>query len=202
MRFHRRGSISFISLLLTLSFAGCYWTKLLVGPNWSENYALQSAGATASVPAINDGKYDTYGVVQPGDKPRTFTITLPRPREIRRIVIYNGNLYWFDIKFWDDRSKTWRTAVVVRRRKRSAFRGAQEKYDFRQVRFTTDKILIYVRKTVNDGVIERVNPRPGDKVIGRTFKRIFDTPIQVYRILVEKPAYVREVELYGLAGRE
>ncbi|MCD6507546.1 hypothetical protein J7M22_13100 [Candidatus Poribacteria bacterium] len=199
MRFHGKFNSSVIFILLALAFSGCFWTRLLIGPNWSENYALQSAGATASPPAINDGKYDTYGVVQPGDKPRIFTITLPRPREIRRIVIYNGNLYWFDIKFWDDRLKTWRTAVAVRRRKKSVFQGAQEKYDFRQVKFTTDKILIYVRRTVNDGVVEKVNPRPGDKVIGRAFKRIFDTPIQVYRILVEKPAYVREVELYGLA---
>jgi len=199
MRFHGKFNSSVIFILLALAFSGCFWTRLLIGPNWSENYALQSAGATASPHAINDGKYDTYGVVQPGDKPRILTITLPHPREIRRIVIYNGNLYWFDIKFWDDRLKTWRTAVAVRRRKKSVFQGAQEKYDFRQVKFTTDKILIYVRRTVNDGVVEKVNPRPGDKVIGRAFKRIFDTPIQVYRILVEKPAYVREVELYGLA---
>jgi hypothetical protein len=190
-----------LAMILTFT-SGCFWRTLLVGPNWSENYALQSAGATASDPAINDGKYDTYGVAQPGDKPRTFMITLSKPREIRRIVLYNGNLYWFDIKFWDSRTTSWKTAVAVRRRKKSSLSGIQGKYDFRRLRFTTDRLLIYVRRTVNDGVIERVNPRPGDKVIGRSFKKIFDYPIQVYRILIEKPAFLREIEVYGLAKED
>ncbi|RKY01681.1 hypothetical protein DRP77_09255 [Candidatus Poribacteria bacterium] len=190
-----------LGLLIALAAVqGCYWKSILLGPNWSENYALQSMGAVASDPHINDGRYDTYGVAEPSEKGRTFLITLPQPREIRRIVIYNYNLYKFDVRYWDLKRGVWRNAVVVRRRWSTSSRGAQERFDFRNVRFTTDKILIVVHRTVDDEVVDKLRLSPGDKVVGTRFTNIFGgVPVQVYRVLLEKPAVLREVELYGLA---
>jgi hypothetical protein len=175
------------------------WTPILT-TNWSENYALDANGGKSEVPAINDGKLDTVAFSS-AERPRHLIVQLAEPKKIRRIVIYNYNLLYFELQYWDSSKMEWKTfQTVLQRRdvKGVDSKTIQPKYEFGRFSFMTDKIRINVIRTVDDDIVSKDNPAQGDIVVDRIRKFIMGRFVEYYRVLVEKPAGVREIEVYGV----
>jgi len=184
------------AILLTSS---CMWAPLLT-TNWSENYALDGNGGKSETPAINDGKPSTIAYSS-AERPRHLIVQLSEPKKVRKVVIYNYNLFYFDLQYWDSNKMEWKTSQTVRQRRDA--RGVdskmiQPKYDFGLLNFTTDKIRINVIRTVDDDVVSKERPAQDDIIVNRIRKFILGRFVEYYRVLVEKPAGVREVEVYGV----
>jgi len=179
--------------------SSCMWTPILT-TNWSENYALDANGGKSETPAINDGKFDTVAFSS-AERPRHFIIQFAEPQKIRRIVIHNYNLFYFEIQYWDSSKMEWKTfQTVLQRRdvKGVDSKMIQPKYEFGSLSFMTDKIRINVTRTVDDDVVSKERPTQDDIIVNRIRKFVMGRFVEYYRVLVEKPAGVREIEVYGV----
>jgi hypothetical protein len=175
------------------------WTPILT-TNWSENYALDANGGKSETPVVNDGKLDTVAFSS-AERPRHFIIQFAEPKTIRRIVIHNYNLFYFELQYWDNSKMEWKTfQTVLQRRdvKGVDSKTIQPEYEFGRFSFMTDKIRINVIRTVDDDIVSKDNPAQGDIVVDRIRKFIMGRFVEYYRVLVEKPAGVREIEVYGV----
>jgi hypothetical protein len=178
---------------------GCMWAPILT-TNWSENYALDANGGKSDTPAINDGKLSTVAFSSQ-KRPRHFIIQFAQPQQIRKIIIHNYNLFYFELQYWNSSKLEWKTIYTVRQRrdvKGVDSKVIQPKYEFGRLNFTTDKIRINVTRTVDDDVISKETPAKDDIVLNRIRKFILGRFVEYYRVLDEKPAGVREVEVYGV----
>jgi hypothetical protein len=175
------------------------WAPILT-TNWSENYALDANGGKSETPAINDGKIDTIAFSS-AQRPRHLIVQLAEPKDIRKVVIYNYNLFYFDLQYWHNDKMEWKTFKTVRQRRDAQgvdSKMVQPKYEFGRLSFTTDKIRIDVTRTVDDDVVSKDRPSQDDIVVNRIRKFILGRFVEYYRVLVEKPAGVREIEVYGV----
>lgn len=185
---------------MALVVMGCGNLSSLMTTEWSENYALSSLGAEASHPALNDGNVETVAVTPLKDDPRVLTIRLAEPKQIRRVLITNDNLYYFSVDYWDTARDEWRTlkSVWQRRDVEGHERVVQPLFDITHVNFETDRIRLTVARTVDDVIVSKVVPEPDDKIVNRIRKVVAGSWLEYYRVWVESPARVREVQLFGV----
>ncbi len=185
---------------LLLAAWGCADLRSFITTEWSENYALSSLGSEASHPALNDGNVETVGETPVKARPRELTILLPEPRRIRRILITNDNLYYFSIDYWDASREQWRTLKQVwqRRDVEGRDRVVQPIFEVTRVNFETDRIRLRVTRTVDDIIVSKVVPAPDDKIVDRIRKVVAGSWVEYYRVWIESPARVREIQLFGV----
>jgi len=168
---------------------------------WSENYALASNGGISEYANINDEKLDTIAYTPKG-KPRRFVIKFAEPKRIRKLVIYNYNLFHFDLRYWDIGNMEWKTFHGFRQRRDVVGMDSkmiQPKYEVGKLNFVTDRIRIDVSRTVDDESVIKYKLDKGDKVLNKIRKTVLGRYTEYYKVLKEHPAGVREVEIYGLA---
>jgi len=180
--------------------SGCIWVPVLE-TKWSENYALASNGGISEDANINDAKLGTIAHTPKG-KPRRFVIKLAEPKRIRKLVVYNYNLFRFNLQYWDMENMEWKTFHEVRQRRNIVGMDSkiiQPKYEVGRLNFVTDRIRIDVSRTVDDESVMKKKPDKDDKILDRTRTTIGGRYIEYYKILKERPAGVREIEIYGLA---
>jgi len=182
---------------------GCARLSSWATTNWSENYALDVNGGVANMPELNDGKITTIASTRPKADPREFVIEFPEPKRIRRVRIVNQNLYRFSLSYWDAQRSEWRVIRTVwqRRDVDSYERSIEPVFDFTHLNVLTDKIKITVTRTVEDQIVNKVAPVPGDKIIEHVRRTIAGTWVEFWRVIVESPARVREVEVYGVLSK-
>jgi hypothetical protein len=175
------------------------WIPILT-TNWSENYALDANGGKSETPAINEGKCDTVAFSS-AERPRHFIVQFAEPKKIRRIVIHNYNLFYFELQYWDSSKMEWKTSQTVLQRRDAKgvdSKMIQPKYEFGRLSFMTDKIRINVTRTVDDDVVSKDKPTQDDIIVNRIRKFVMGRFVEYYRVLAEKPAGVREIEAYGV----
>ena len=190
------------ALAVAATVVGCANLSSLLTTEWSEHYALASTGTEATHPYLNDGKLSTVAETRNLADPREFVLQLDKPRRVRRITLKNDNLYRFSVKYWDAKREIWRDVKTVRQRRdvEGAERVIQPAFDFGGINFETDRILIDVTRTVDDIIITKSAPDPNDKVIEHGWREIGGRQREYFRILIERPARVREVEVFGIAS--
>ncbi|MFQ6041490.1 MAG: hypothetical protein ACE5PV_11590 [Candidatus Poribacteria bacterium] len=196
-RFSLSIALLFYSAILLTS--SCMWVPILE-TNWSENYALDANGGKSETPAINDGKIDTIAFSS-ARRPRHLIVQLSEPKKVRKIVVHNYNLFYFDLQYWDSDKMEWKTVQTVRQRRDAKgvdSKMIQPRFEFGRLNFMTDKIRINVIRTVDDDVVSKERPTQDDIIVNRIRKYIMGRFVEYYRVLVEKPAGVREIEVYGV----
>ncbi len=198
----RHLAMAVAALTVAVTAGGCASLSALLTTEWSENYALASTGSEATHPYLNDGKLSTVAETRNLADPREFVLQLDQPRRIRRIALKNDNLYRFSIEYWDAKREIWRDVATVRQRRdvEGAERIIQPAFDFGGINFETDRIRIDVTRTVDDIIITKSAPEPNDKVIEHGWREIGGRQREYFRILIERPGRVREVEVYGIAS--
>jgi hypothetical protein len=188
--------------VLSSLLAGCTAVSSFVSPNWSENYALSIYGTKASDARMIDGNVATIASTPRDADPREFVVELPAPRRIRRIRVVNENLYRFSVAYWNAERAEWRTLKTVwqRRDAQGIERVIQPVYAITGLNVVTDKIRIVATRTVDDVIVSKVAPDPGDKILDHVRRAAGGTWVEYYRIIAESTARVREVEIYGVAS--
>ncbi len=182
---------------------GCARMSSLLTTTWSENYADARTGSEASHPYLNDGKVSTVAATPAKAEPREFILKFDGERQVRRIRLTNENLYRFSVAYWDQRREEWRDVETVRQRRdvEGAERVIQPMFLFGGINFRTDRIRIKVTRTVDDTIVTKAAPGPNDKVIEHGWQNIGGRQREYFRILIERPALIREVEVYGIADK-
>ena len=192
-------------LLLCVILTSCVSTSIFSTP-WSDNVARDSYGTKGSHPALNDGKLDTIATTNAEHRERIFTLTFPEEKPVRKIVIHNQNLFWFDIESWNAQKNTWETVHIIRDRRdaqsRDPHRGqreaqnqrAQPRYVIDRLNFKTSIIRINVARTVDDDVVPKPVAEPNDIILNR----VILTAGPHFRVLVPSQAEIREIEVYHL----
>jgi hypothetical protein len=201
MRMTRAGlAVAFAVVATTF---GCAGMSSLLTTSWSENYANADTGSQASHPYLNDGKLSTVAMTPNRADPREFILKFDGERQVRRIKLTNDNLYRFKVAYWDGRREIWRDVQTVRQRRdvEGAERVIQPLFVFGKLNFRTDRIRIEVTRTVDDIIVTKSAPGPNDTVIEHGFQNISGRQREYFRILIESPARVREVEVYGIDNK-
>ncbi|MBM3213798.1 hypothetical protein FJZ36_02635 [Candidatus Poribacteria bacterium] len=190
--------------MLLAATAGCASFSTLLHTNWSENYALDAYGATANHEALIDGKPTTVASTPVKADPREFVVQFPEPKRVRRIRIVNHNLYRFTVSYWDAERSDWQVVKTVwQRRDVDSFeRSIQPLFTITGINFVTDRIRIAVSRTVEDQIVNKLAPDPSDKILDHVQRTVGGTWMEFWRVIVESPARVREVEVYGVLPRE
>ena len=184
-------------LFLCLHLNACRIAHVLTN-QYSENIALATYGTEANHPGLNDGNLQTVATL-PATNERHFIIQFADIRPIRKIVIYNENIFRFDIAYLNPETDTWEIFDKVIQRRDLKGKRAQEKYVFDRLNLQTRMIRITVNRTVDDIVINKVTPDPGDKVL--TYKRnLGGQYFPHYRVIRPSVAQLREIEVYHLAA--
>lgn len=187
-----------VSLLVCISLFGCVLPSALSTP-WSENVALATYGTEGSHPALNDGKLETVAAI-PAKNERIFMLKFPAVKPVRKIVIYNGNLYWFGVDYWDTNALEWKTFHSARQRRDIKNQNAQSEFVLDRLNFQTNMLRITVSRTVDDFVITKPVAERGDKILDRQLT-IGGVYLPHYRILQPAWAQIREIEVYHLARK-
>ena len=203
MYYKRLAAIFFILLIVLTTGCSSKFTSLL-SESWSENYALATYGAEASHPEINDGKIDTWGITQPPD--RIYTIMLPEEKDVRKIVIYSGNIISYKLFCWNEKAGTWKFAGDVKNAKikklvnYDRLRSEILLFDHR-MKFKTNKIKLEVNRAKSDTIVTTRTPGKNDKVLKRREEYVGvgrrRIHLTLYDVFVEGPATVREIKIYG-----
>jgi len=175
---------------------------------WTENYALASNGTKASLPEINDGKYDTLGVTFPPT--REFDLVLPEEKQINRILIYSGNVISYDLFCWDNKDNKWVSVGSVGTNAGSK-KVYADKYKFNiprfdhRINFKTNKIKLIVNKAAKDGVLTTRTPSKNDKIINQRTEYIQmgrdRVRVDLYDVFTYNEATIREIEVYSHAEK-
>lgn len=181
-----------------LIFSACHLSSILSGEKY-ENYTIF---AQTNAPELIDRNVETIAEV-PDDEIRQFTIEFAEPKQIRKIVIHNHNLYRFKIEYWDERLQKWKILRSVQQRRNiEGTSRIQPKYTLKGINFATDKLRIDVSRTVDDRVITKTSVEPDDKIINVERRSSVYGYKEYYRILKRSPASLREVEIYGMPESE
>jgi len=188
-----------LALIVALIFSGCHLSSILSSESY-ENYALF---AEANPPELNDGNLETIAIV-PDEEIRQFTIKFVEPKNIRKIVIHNHNLYRFKIEYWEERIGKWKTLKSIQQRRdiEGTSRRIQKKYVFSNLNFVTDKLRIDVSRTVDDRVVSTKTVNPDQQVINVIRRSSLRGYREYYRVLKRSPASLREIEIYGIPKSE
>ena len=187
-------------ILFCISLFGCLSTSML-STQWSENLALASNETEASDPAVNDGKLGTIAVVDPANH-RVFGLKFPRIYKVRKVIVYNVNLFRFDLDYWDLENQEWKQAHTVLQRRNLDGRRVQPKYVIDRLNFQTNMLRLKVRRTVDDRVISKTDPDPNDKIVNKIRKNFYGRLVTYFRVLQPSYASLREIEVYALAKRQ
>ena len=189
-----------VSLLLSACFSlyGCVWSSLLSN-SWSENFALASYGSKANHPALNDGRLDTVAAVAAKNE-RIFTLKFPEVKSVRKIIIHNGNLFWFHVDYWDLDDFEWKTVHSVRQLRDIGESRVSAEIVIDRLNCRTNTIRINVSRTVDDTVVTKVLLAPGDKVVDRR-TTLAGAYYPHFRVIQPALAHVREIEVYHLASK-
>ncbi len=176
--------------------AGC---ASLVHTEWSENYALSELGAAANHPYLNDGKFSTVAETRPKE-PREFILQFPEVKRIRRIKIENDNLHRFRVDYWDPQREMWENLETVRQRRHveGIARQIQPRFDIRNINIQTDRLRVTASRTADDIIITKLAPEPGDIIIDYHRDIVAGRLIEYYRIIIESPARLREIQAFGI----
>jgi len=185
--------LGFALLLLCIFQSGC-----VLSTQWSDNVALSEHGSEANHPALIDGNLETIAVI-PAKNDRVFAVKFPAVKQVRKIVIHNGNLFRFDVDYLDSKTSEWKTIYSVRQRRDLENERAQSMYVLDRLDIETEAIRINVSRTVDDDVITKPIREPGDKVIDRGLT-IGGVYYPHFRVLRPAWAQIREVEVYHLAS--
>jgi hypothetical protein len=192
-------------LFIILILSGCS-SKLssVLSESWSDNYALQKYGTEVSHMGINDGDLNTWGVTDPVN--REYIITFPEIKDMRKIVLYSGNITSYKLFYLDNRSDKWKLAGDVK----SAKIGKVVNYEKlkteifvfeHRVKLKTNKLRIDVTRATSDRLETKRKPDENDRVINRRIEYIgtgrSSIKLVLYDVLVEGPAKLREIRVYG-----
>lgn len=190
-------------LLVCLSLSGCVWSSIL-STEWSENIALATVGTQATHPALNDGRLDTVATTAIKNKERVFALKFDSIKPVRRIIIYNQNLFRFDVDYRDTKVSelTWKHAHSVRQRRDVGDQRTQSKYVIDRLNFKTDMIRISVSRTIDDQVISKMQVGPDDMIVDHIRRTIGGRYVEYYRVMAPAIAAVSEIEVYHLATEQ
>jgi hypothetical protein len=166
---------------------------------WSKNFALATYGAEGNHPALNDGKLDPIAVTEAKNE-RVFTLKFPAVKPVRKIIIHNGNLFWFYVDYWDTEALEWKTVHSVRQRRDIGNQNAQPRYVIDRLNFQTNMIRINVSRTVDDQIITKPIAERGDKIVDRRMT-LAGAYYPHYRVVKPARAQIREIEVYHLAEK-
>ena len=183
-------------LFLCLPLSACRIAQVLT-TQYSENIALSDHGTEANHPGLNDGNLETVATL-PAANERNFIIQFADVRPIRKIVIHNGNIFRFDMAYLNPETDTWEIFDTVIQRRDLKGKRAQEKYVFDRLNLQTRMIRVTVNRTVDDIVINKITPDPGDKVLAYR-RSLGGQYFPHYRVVRPSVAQVREIEVYHLA---
>jgi len=171
---------------------------------WSENYALDGMGGKASLPEINDGKIETFGVTHYPD--REYEIILPEQREINRIIIYGVNLKSYDILCLNNETKKWVSVASLggRAGKKNVYYDQYKtlvpKFEHR-LKYKTDRIKLVIIRTTSDAVVTTRSPAKNEKILNQRIEYIQlgreRRKIELYDVFRFTDAGVREIEIYS-----
>ena len=187
-----------VLLFACISLSGCVWSSLLSN-SWSENIALASYGSKANHPALNDGKLETVAAVAAKNE-RIFTLKFPEIKPVRKIVIHNGNLFWFYVDYWDIDDLEWKTLHSVRQLRDIGDGRAPSEIVIDRLDCQTNMLRINVSRTVDDHIVTKAIAEPGDKIVnrGHTLAGAYHPH---FRVIQPAWAQVREIEVYHLASK-
>ena len=188
----------FLLFAACINLTGCVWSSLLSN-SWSENFALASHGSKANHPALNDGKLDTVAAVAATNE-RIFTLRFAEVKPVRKIIIHNGNLFWFHVDYWDLDKFEWKTVHSVRQLRDIGTERAPAEIVIDRLNCRTNTIRINVSRTVDDNVVTKVMLSPGDKVVDRR-TTLAGAYYPHFRVIQPAWAQVREIEVYHLASK-
>ena len=188
----------FLWITACISLSGCVWSSLLSN-SWSENFALATYGSKANHPALNDGKIDTVAAVAAKNE-RIFTLKFPEVKPVRKIIIHNGNLFWFQVDYWDLDDFEWKTVHSVRQLRDIGKNRVPDEIVIDRLNCRTNTIRINVSRTVDDHIVTKVLLAPGDKVVDRR-TTLAGAYYPHFRVIQPAWAQVREIEVYHLASK-
>ncbi len=199
-----RGVTVVFAAVALAGVVGCASLSSLLSTTWSENYARASEGGEGSHPYLNDGKLSTVAETPYLGDPREFIVKFDGLRRVRRIRLTNDNLYRFSIAYWDAKREDWRDVESIRQRRdvEGAERVIQPFFEFTGINFETDRIRIDVTRTVDDTIITKSAPEPNDKIIEHGYTEMRGRQVEYFRVLIESPARVQELQVYGIASSD
>ncbi|RKU18811.1 hypothetical protein C6501_02160 [Candidatus Poribacteria bacterium] len=193
-----RKNLCYVSclLFLCLSLNACQLAAVL-STQYSQNIAQANYGTEANHPGLNDGNRETVATV-PAKNNRNFIIRFADVQPVRKIVIYNENLFRFQIDFLNPETGEWETFDTVVQRRNLKGKRAQPMFVFDRLDFHTQMIRITVTRTVDDIVVNKFVLDDGDKVVGQR-DTIAGQYAPHYRVIRPSIAQIREIEVYHLA---
>lgn len=183
-------------LFLCLSLNACRLAQIL-STQYSENIAQANFGTETNHPGLNDGNIETIATI-PASNERYFIVRFTDVKPVRKIIVHNGNLFRFKMEYLNPKSDEWVIFHSVIQRRNLQGKSAQGMYVFDRLNFQTQMIRITVTRTVDDIVINKLEPDPGDKIVDQR-NTMFDQYLPHYRVVRPSIAQVREIEVYHLA---
>jgi hypothetical protein len=196
---------------MTWKIIGVYFAVLLLSgcvlsTQWSDNLALTTHGTEANSEALNDGNLKTIATVEAKNE-RVFTLKFQDVLPVRKVIIHNANLFWFDVNYLDTETQEWKTFHSQRQRRKisnphqrdiSAQR-AQAQFIIDRLDIQTNMIQIDVSRTVDDQIIPKPIREPGDQVLNMRMMS-GGSYHPYFRVIKPAQAKLREIEVYHLAG--
>lgn len=190
-----RYSTSICLLFLCLSLNACRLAEVLT-TQYSENIAQVNYGTEANHPGLNDGNLETIATI-PATNERYFVIRFDEVKPVRKIIVHNGNLFRFKMEYLKPENDEWEIFHSVVQRRNIQDKAAQGMYVFDRLDFNTQMIRITVTRTVDDIVVNKLEPDPGDRIVNQR-RTIFDQYYPHYRVIRPSIAQIRELEVYHL----
>ena len=187
--------ITICLLFLCFCLNACRLAAVL-STQYSENIAQANYGTEANHPGLNDGNLETIATIQATNE-RFFIIRFVDVKPVRKIIVHNGNLFRFKMEYLKPETDEWETFHSVIQRRNLQGKSAQGMYVFDRLNFNTKMIRITVTRTVDDIVVNKLEPDPGDKIVDKR-QTMFDRYHPHYRVVRPSIAQVREIEVYHL----
>lgn len=183
-------------LCFCFSLTACRLAQVL-STQYSENIAQANFGTEANHPGLNDGNIETIATI-PASNERYFIVRFADVKPVRKIIVHNGNLFRFKMEYLNPDSNEWEIFESIIQRRNLQGKSAQGMYVFDRLNFQTQMIRISVTRTVEDIVVNKFEPDPGDKIVDQR-QTMFDQYLPHYRVIRPSIAQVREIEVYHLA---
>lgn len=182
--------------LICFSLNACQLASIL-STQYSENIAHTNYGTEANHPGLNDGNLQTVATI-PGKNARHFVLRFAKVEPVRKIVIYNENLFRFEIDYLNPETEKWETFHTVTQRRDLKGKRANSMFVVDRLNLRTQMLRLTVTRTVDDIIVNKVVKEPGDRVVNQrqTIGGIYSPH---YRVIRPSSAQVREIEVYHLA---
>ena len=186
-------------LVICLSLNACRLAAVL-STQYSENIAQTNYGTEANHPGLNDGNVETVATI-PATNERYFVIKFTDVKPVRKIIVHNGNLFRFKMDYLNPESDDWETFHSVIQRRNLDGKTVQPMFVFDRLNFQTQMIRITVTRTIDDIIINKLEPDSGDKIVDQR-RTMFDRYLPHYRVVRPSIAQVREIEVYHLVSNK